>query len=177
MVMTRVMTTHRNPIEIAVECGSASLLGLAAGFFAHAAMPGSSGIADAFVALGAALLVGGTGYAVVRSVGSTDWGGMRIDLSPIDGLVTAPAPLDDDELLLTDRIDEPVEQSRVVRLFAPETLQVPGELAERIDEWLEGAKSRLGERGDEPRRGHGPAASPASAALHSALADIRRSLG
>ena len=176
MVMTRVMTTHRNPIEIAVECGSASLLGLAAGFLAHAAMPGSSGVADALVALGAALLAGSAGYALVRSVGSTDWGGMRIDLSPIDGLVTA-APLNDDELLLTDCIDAPVEQSRVVRLFAPETLQVPGELAERIDEWLEGAKSRLGERGDEPRRGNGPAASPASAALHSALADIRRSLG
>ena len=106
--MTRVMTTHRNPIEIAVECGSASLLGLAAGFFAHAALPGSSGIADAFVALCTALLVGGAGYALVRSVGSTDWGGMRIDLSPIDGLVTSRKP--DDVAAFTAALIALVEQ-------------------------------------------------------------------
>lgn len=175
--MTRVMITNRNPIEIAAEWGSAVLLGFGAGFFAWAAVP-VLGATDAMLfAICAALTAGGAGYALVRSVGPTQWGGMRIDLSPIDGLVTAPAPFNDDELLLTDRIDEPAEQSRVVQLFAPETLQVPGALAERIDEWLDGARARLGERNDEPRRGHGPAASPASAALHTALADIRRSLG
>ena len=176
MVMTRVMTTHRNPIEIAVEWGSASVLGVAAGFFAQAAMPALDGLDAWLFSLGAALAAGGAGFALVRSVGSAKWGGMRIDLSPIDGLVIAPTPFED-ELLLTDTIEPLAEESRVVRLFAPETLQVPGELAERIDDWLDGARSRLGTRGDEPRRGHGPAASPASAALHSALADIRRSLG
>ena len=170
------MITHRNPIEIAVEWGSAALLGLAAGFFAQAAMPALTGIDALLCSLGVALAAGGAGYALVRSVGSTQWGGMRIDLSPIDGLVTAPAKLED-ELLLTDPIEPPADESRVLRLFAPETLQVPGELAERIDDWLDGAKARLGARGDEPRRGHSPAASPASAALHTALADIRRSLG
>ena len=174
--MTRVMAMHRNPIEIAVEWGSASLLGAAAGFFAQAAMPALDGIDVLLFSLGAALTAGGAGFALVRSVGSTQWGGMRIDLSPIDDLVTVPTPFDD-ELLLTDPIEAPTEESRVVRLFAPETLQVPGELAERIDDWLDGARSRLGAKGDQPRRGHGPAASPASAALHSALADIRRSLG
>ena len=174
--MTRVMTTHRNPNETAVEWGSASLLGVAAGFFAYAAMPALNGIDVTLFSLGAALATGGAAFALVRSVGSTRWGGMRIDLSPIDGLVADPTPFEE-ELLLTDPIEQPDEDSRVVRLFAPETLQVPGELAERIDDWLDGARSRLGAKGDEPRRGHGPAASPASAALHTALADIRRSLG
>ena len=84
-----------------------------------------------------------------------------------------------DELLLEDRLDEPGQDSRVVRLFAPETLAMPGDLAARIDDWLEGARTRTAARPGLAVNGggHGPASSPASAALHAALADIKRSLG
>ena len=61
----------------------------------------------------------------------------------------------------------------------PQTMAVPGELAARIESWLEGAVRRTGgaAAGEPPApSGHGPDSSPASAALHSALADIRRSL-
>lgn len=174
--MLAAMIEHRHPAELAVEWGSASLLAVAAGFFVRVALTGiDPGVAIA-TTLGVALAAGAGAFASLRAVGHGNWRSADFELSPIDGLVTGAAPIDD-ELLLTDAIDAPAEESRAVRLFAPETLQIPGELAERIDEWLDGARSRLSDRVDEPCRGHGPAASPASAALHTALADIRRSLG
>ncbi|MEQ7873060.1 hypothetical protein ABDK56_03520 [Sphingomonas sp. ASV193] len=87
---------------------------------------------------------------------------------------------EDDTLLLDDPLPAAPSDSRVVRLFAPETLAVPGELAERIERWLGEARDRgVGEarvvsserRDDEPAK-----AGPASAAFHAALTDLRRSL-
>lgn len=85
------------------------------------------------------------------------------------------APLDD-ELILDDPIAPAPGGSRVVRLFAPETIAAPGELAERIDSWLEGARARQRPAVAAGGGGHGPTSSPASAALHAALDDLRRSL-
>lgn len=83
----------------------------------------------------------------------------------------------DDELLLDDRLALP-HDSRVVRLFAPDATALPGELAARIDDWLVAARTRTAARSRsvESGGGHGPGASPASAALHAALAGIKQSL-
>lgn len=172
------MASNRHPIEPLVEWGGAALLSFAAGFFARVAIGGADEMLALAGSLGAALAAGAAAMAIQRRVGQPRWPHAVFDLSPIEQLVAAPAS-GADELLLTDPLDAPPEDSRVVRLFAPETLQVPGELAGRIDEWLDGARTRLAARRDRPSPGpgHGPGASPASAALHAALADIRRSLG
>lgn len=76
----------------------------------------------------------------------------------------------DDALLLEDRLAEPAEDSRVVRLFAvgagyaPE---MPGALAARIDQFLGGTRP--------PLRAV-PAQPDAAQELYEALADIRRTL-
>lgn len=81
-----------------------------------------------------------------------------------------------DELLLDDQLETPGEESRVLRLFAPQTMDVPGEMVERIESWLADARQRRGGAANGTASGHGPASSPASASLHAALADIRRSI-
>ena len=174
--MTAGMANRSNPIETFVEWGSAALLSFAAGFFVRVAVGGADEMLALAGSLGAALAAGAGAMAALRRSGAPRWPHAVFDLSPIDQLVTPVFGLSD-ELLLTDRLDQPQDDSRVVRLFDPATLQVPGELAGRIEEWLDGARSRLGERANQATPGHGPAASAASAALHSALADIRRSLG
>jgi hypothetical protein len=68
----------------------------------------------------------------------------------------------DDELLLEDRLENPDDNSRVIRLFDPRTLPSAGDLYQRIE-----------------RHGHDrqSAAFPdATAELHRALADLRRAL-
>lgn len=173
------MASNRHPIEPLVEWGSAALLSFAAGFFVRVAVGGADEMLALVASLGAALAAGAGAMAIQRRVERPRWPHATFDLSPIEQLVAEPALVD--ELLLTDPLDAPPDDSRVVRLFAPETLQVPGELAGRIDVWLDGARSRLETRRDQPSpghgHGHGPRASEASAALHAALADIRRSLG
>lgn len=164
----------RHPIETVVAWGSAALLSFAAGFFVRAAAGGADEMLALAGSLGAALAAGAGALAVQRRVGQPRWSGATFDVSEIAGHEQQAVA---DELLLTDPLDDLPEDSRVVRLFAPETLHVPGELAGRIDEWLDGARTRLGERREAAPDGHGPDASPASAALHAALADIRRSLG
>ena len=174
--MTAVMASRSNPIETSVEWGSAALLSFAAGFFVRVAVGGADEMLALAGSLGAALVAGAGAMAALRQSGGARWDHAAFDLSPIDQLETAPAAADD-ELLLTDPLTNPEEDSRVVRLFAPDTIHVPGELAGRIDVWLDGAKARLNARAEQATPGHGPGASPASAALHAALADIRRSLG
>lgn len=79
----------------------------------------------------------------------------------------------DDELLLDNPVAPLEPQSRVIELFEPhqpEALPEPGELVTRIADYLDsgrGTAQLLGE----------PVRHDASAALHAALADIRRSLG
>lgn len=113
---------------------------------------------------GAAALSGVLASGVLRRVGGV---GSGIGFQP------APAEFDepvDDTLLLEDRLVEPAADSQVVRLFAVgggRGPNVPGALAERIDEFL----------------GHGrgalrmvPAQPDATQELYDALAEIRRSL-
>lgn len=79
----------------------------------------------------------------------------------------------EDELLLDDPIAPLAPDSRVVRLFEreqPEPLPEPGELVLRIADYLETG------RVTRPPVEAEPARPDASAALHAALADIRRSL-
>lgn len=169
------MVMHRHPIETVAAWGSAALLSFAAGFFVRAAAGGGDEMLALAGSLGAALAAGAGALAVQQRIGRPRWSSATFDLTDIaepDGEAVVA-----DELLLTDPLDDLPDDSRVVRLFAPDTLHVPGELAGRIDQWLDGARTRLGERRDPAPVGHGPEASPASAALHAALADIRRSLG
>jgi hypothetical protein len=78
-----------------------------------------------------------------------------------------------DELLLDDPIrapgpiEAPDADSRVVQLFGDEPLPAPGELVTRIADFLESGRGPVREQ---------VASNEASAALHAALADIRRSL-
>lgn len=65
------------------------------------------------------------------------------------------------ELLLEDRLDQPTDDSRVIRLFDPRALPTAGEMHERIEEHL---------------RGEQAAYPDATAELHRALSDLRRSL-
>lgn len=116
-----------------------------------------AGIAGAVVGVGA-------GFAVVRRAGTSS-PAYAIALMPI----VSSGP---DELLLDDPLPEPAEGSRVVRLFADGqqvALPQPGALAERIDRWL-GVRDRADD-------GRGAATGDATAELHAALDDIRRSLG
>lgn len=88
---------------------------------------------------------------------------------------SAERAIDEDELLLDDPIVPISPDSRVVRLFnpeqPPEPLPEPGELAARIVTYLdsERGKSRIAVNS-------ALVTGDASAALHAALADIRRSL-
>lgn len=168
------MASHRHPIEAVAAWGSAAMLSFAAGFFVRAAAGGGDERLVLAGSLGAALAAGAGALALQRRVGRPRWSSAPFEVSAIDAPQQVVAT---GELLLTDPLEELPEDSRVVRLFAPDTLHVPGELAGQIDQWLDGARTRLGERREGAPVGHGPDASPASAALHAALADIRRSLG
>ena len=100
-------------------------------------------------------------------------------LARVAGAERAPgfAPIDtvfdeavDDVLLLEDRLEEPTEDSQVVRLFAVGAgggpAHVPGELAERIDHFL----------GGRPPLHAVPPQQDATQELYEALAAIRRTL-
>jgi hypothetical protein len=86
-----------------------------------------------------------------------------------------------DELLLDTPL-APAEGSRVVRLFgdAPQpaleatTIPAPGEMLARIEDFLGVARGSAAAA--EPAPNANFASAEASAALHAALADIRRSL-
>lgn len=129
-------------------------------------MAGDLGSALAGAATGGIALLG------MRCLGT--WAGEAgMDFEPCEW-----PDADSDELLLDDALEAAGEDSRVVRLFAPETIAAPGELAERIDRWLGDARERVASRPQAASSGsgHHAGASAASAAFHSALADLRRSL-
>lgn len=77
-------------------------------------------------------------------------------------------PAEQDVLILEDALTQPHPASRVVQLFASESLPTPGQIKERIDRHL---------AGDSPRPADGRL-SPldASEALYAALDELRRSL-
>ena len=69
---------------------------------------------------------------------------------------------EDDALLLVDRLESPPDDSRVIRLFDPRLLPTAGELHERIERHLQGPSE--------------VAYPDATAELHQALAELRKSL-
>jgi hypothetical protein len=71
-------------------------------------------------------------------------------------------PEEDEALLLEDRLEIPSDDSRVIRLFDPRLLPTAGELRERIERHLQ-----------SPSESAYP---DATAELHQALADLRKSL-
>ncbi|MDQ3077464.1 MAG: hypothetical protein M3Q83_01325 [Pseudomonadota bacterium] len=154
---------HQRAVELAGATAATVCLGAAVGFGIVALTP------LAGLALAAAASCGGAAAAAAVWVllGRVDSAGKSsvpafapVDL-PTDGL---------GELLLDDPIVVPAPDSRVVRLFGDQPLPEPGELALRIDDYLDEGRGAS-------RRGSGERRVDASAALHAALADIRRSLG
>ena len=107
---------------------------------------------------------------------------LSADLVSEDVLLLDERVDQDDALLLDDPLPGVDDDSRVVRLFAPHSaapaattpLAGPGEMLARIETFL--GQDRGAATAGEQSRSDRPAAEDASAALHAALADIRRSL-
>lgn len=159
---------------------AASSLGMASGFAGFALAPANVfPLAPVASGIAAALAMTLVGLAAMRQVKGeliAQAGFELVDFPDDVLLLDVVASAGDDALLLDDPIAPIAEDSRVVRLFAPETIAAPGELAERIDQWLDGARNRVRTEVPVAASGHGPRSSVASAALHAALDDIRRSL-
>jgi hypothetical protein len=156
-------------------------LGLAGGVVAFAVVPAAARLGSI---AGAAIACTLLGLAIMRRIPAEQVALPTFDPVPFDDhedmgellLDTPYLSSLDDELILDDPIAPAAGGSRVVRLFAPETIAAPGELADRIDSWLEGARGRQRPVVAASGGGLGPTSSPASAALHAALDDLRRSL-
>lgn len=151
-------------IEWAIEIVPALLLGSASAFAAAPVGPPAG-------AIGVGVAVAGVAWLLLARIGGVERDGWAFE--PVE----FPEAIDGGELyeLL---LDQPLggamaapEPSRVVQLFGTAPLPAPGELANRITDFLEGGRS--------PAPKEPPSAalsSDAGAALHAALADIRRSL-
>ena len=171
------MTWKASPpaIEIAAAWTASACLGAAVGFAVARIAPFGAGIVAASVA---GLFVALAGLALIGRVDRR----RGQPLAPVaaledylvtDNVLLLDQPFEEEALLLDDPIA--AGDPRVVRLFAEQPPSAaapfagPGEMAARIERFL-----------GQPRggvTGGGQAVSEdASAALHSALADIRRSL-
>ena len=128
------------------DWGAALSLGVAGGVAAFAFLPEVQADARLAGIAGAALAMALAGLAIMRRIPVEALSLPEFELMPfgdadellLDTVYVSP---DDDELILDDPIAPVAGGSRVVRLFAPETIAAPGELAERIDSWLEGART------------------------------------
>lgn len=158
----------QHPLEAAIEWLAPVALAVAVGWAGWRV--GLPSIASILMAL-AALAVG---FAAFRLAG-----GQALPIQDFEPREFAP--LEPDELILeeqdavlelVDRLDEPKPDSRVVRLFERQEA-TPGELVDRIVDFLAEGRRQTppGRPAAEDR--HAP---DASAALHSALANIRASL-
>ena len=174
-------TATRPPIEFLAEW-SAALLLVAAVAFALVMLASASMVVMACGGAGAAAAAVAVQRWVPHGLGRNFPG-----FEPVDWAVTAegeeevllleePLPVEaDQELLLDDPLPAP-DRSRVVRLFgdAPggdaEAIPAPGEMLARIETFLGGHRSAA------PLAAVPAPEAEASAALHAALADIRRSL-
>jgi len=174
-------------IEIAAVTIASSCLGVAVGFAIARIAPLGAGLAEAG---GAGTIVASAAWLVLRLIDREC--GARHPFAPEslgDLLNTADVLLldqrvDDEILLLDDPLPAVDDESRVVRLFtaqpvateaAPMPLAGPGEMIARIEDFLGLARGNA--TGGEPvMRADKAASDDANAALHAALADIRRSL-
>jgi hypothetical protein len=179
------LKAKRPGIELAAEWTAACCLGAAAGFAVLRLTP--LGLAGA-VGVGLALV------AAARAVlGLVDRGlGLRAmafdaaefpseaDEAPENEALLLDDPVDD--VLLLDAPLAAAVESRVVRLFGdaaqpaaePAAIPAPGEMLARIEDFLGLDRGSAGAA--EPDIRANRASAEASAALHAALADIRRSL-
>lgn len=152
----------QHPVEAAVEWLAPIPLALAVGWAGwRLGLPSVASMLTGLVALT-------VGFAAFRLVGCPS--GSFNDFQPAEF-----APVEPDELVLeeqhavlelTDPLEEPSPDSRVVRLFEKQD-PTPGELVDRIVDFLAEGRRQLPP--DRP-------APDASVALHDALANIRASL-
>jgi len=164
-------------IEKTVDLAAAGLLALACGYagsiwFPAAAAPPVAAAETAAAALLAFVLA-------YRALGAVQPEAPRLPVPIFD--VREVEPIEDTELLLTERLEQPPSlahedalllddilaelgpDSRVVRLFDPAAMPTAGELKSRIDRHLD--------REEVEAR-----TSDAAQALHDALAELRRSI-
>ncbi len=192
MVARMDWKASRPAIEIAAEWIAATCLGGAVGFAAAQFGAGLAlaGAAGALIAVAGLIVLGRVDRAIdprAEGFAPVGFGEVEEDVSLLDQPIGS-----DDALLLDDPLPALDQESRVVRLFAAQSprsrravagqspgsdeaappLAGPGEMVARIEDFLE-----LGRGGAAVAEGEARAASiDASAALHAALADIRRSL-
>lgn len=181
-------TALLSALELAAAAIAAACLGGAVAFAIARIAPLGAGpvhalACGAVTALAAWMLVGrvdrqrgarGAPFAAVESIAAIVASG---DGAPADGAGEGDG---DDLLLLDDPLPPLAAESRVVQLFAAgaagpaaPALTAPGEMVARIENFLGQP------RGAQARSTHtdrAAASEEASAALHAALADIRRSL-
>ena len=162
-MLAAMRANHIVTMARGVDAAAALCLGAAVGLAVTKLAPATPLTAAqlAVAAIGAGTTIALLGFAALARVESGLAAPWRFD--PV---IWEPA-LALDELLL----DQPVEDSRVVRLFGAQPLAVPGELVTRIADYLDGGRAIA-----RPPAESGPVPGDASAALHAALADIRRSL-
>jgi len=170
---------QRPAIEIAAESIAAACVGGATAFAVWSAAPPAA----AWIAAVTSGLLTATGALfLMQRVDRPRRPGERfvpVDFADEAVLLLDDAIDDDGALLLDDPLPPIDEDSRVVRLFAaPPTgdpsapLPPPGEMAARIEDFLGVTRTAPAAA---PMPFH-PPVEDASAALHAALADIRRSL-
>lgn len=175
---------QRPIVEIAAEWVAACCIGGAVAFACSGLAPGApvaAAMAGLAVAAGALLLLGrvdrDAGVAMARFE-PVEILAVQGDAG-VDDALLLDEPCEPGELLLDDPV--PAAESRVVRLFTagPEAgvgaaaIPQPGEMLARIEQFLGAGRS---EPGAVPELPATAASAEASAALHAALADIRRSL-
>jgi len=182
------MNWKANPprIDIAATSIAAACLGGAVGFAVMRIAPFGAGLVESGVAGLLAVLVG---WAMIGRVDRRRGLPLFVSVAQLDGDVSdkdvmlLDQTVDDEALLLDDPLPVLRDDSRVVRLFvahplgaeAAAPLSGPGEMIERIEKFL--GQPRGSVANAKPEHGAGRAAAEdANAALHVALADIRRSL-
>ena len=164
-------SAKQHPVETAAEWLASAVFGLSAGWAAmQLKMPGI------FAGVLAVLLVAAA-LAALRVIGASKrpdrYGFQPAAIEPAEpnGLEALLSREEDQVLVLDDPLVEPAADSRVVQLFSFQE-PTPGELVDKITEFLgEGRRQVVA-----PEFRPAGEALDASAALHSALANIRASL-
>lgn len=188
MVAAMNWTSPRPKIEIAAEWISTGLIALAVAFALAMLAPGGA-IAAPLGAIGAAVAAVLAQRGVRATPGAAEPSFVPVDFPVCDDgedavlLLDCPSGEDEEEnvLLLDMPLPPAGEESRVVRLFGnagpqPTTaiIPAPGEMLARIEDFLGANRTAPPAAGPVPAAN--AASADASAALHAALADIRRSL-
>lgn len=155
----------QHPADRLVEWVSPAVLAAAAGWAAWTVLEQPiAGVGTAAIALV-------IGIGAMRVLGEAPRAEPDAGFEPVSFEQCA----EDDVLLLDDPLSDIESDARVVNLFAQDEA-TPGELVARIADYL-GDESRVPVAPEASAAGEGPQAPPdASAALQSALANIRASL-